>query len=123
MVSDWFNDDERAVFFAGLKALDEQSHRLFNAAFAELDEQRQLKLLEELEAAASEAPWYMQGNIRRVFDSSAPFICQMKELTAWGFFTSEVGASKVLRYDPMPMRFDGEVPLGPNESSWANYRL
>jgi hypothetical protein len=25
----------------------------------------------------------------------------------------------VLRYNPMPMYFDGDIPLGTEESSWA----
>lgn len=123
MVQDWFNEQERQLFLAGIATTEQRGRKRFNASFADLGPEQRLQLLEEMEAGASESPWYMQGNVRRAFVSDAPFICQMKELTAWGFFTSELGASKVLRYDPMPMRFDGDVPLGPDESSWANYRF
>jgi hypothetical protein len=33
----------------------------------------------------------------------------VKQLTMWGFFTSEVGASQALRYIPVPGRYDGCV--------------
>ena len=59
------------------------------------------------------------GNTRRDFISDAPFICQLKELTVWGFFTSEVGAKQVLRYNPMPMKFDGHFPRSPGDTTWA----
>jgi hypothetical protein len=34
----------------------------------------------------------------------------MKELTILGFFTSEIGATKVLKYTPVPGRYNGCVP-------------
>jgi gluconate 2-dehydrogenase gamma chain len=123
MVADWFTDQERSHFMAGLGTAQQQCEEEFGRPFQELGEQQRAQFLEALEAAAASSPWYQQGSAVRGFVSDAPFICHMKELTAWGFFTSEAGASKVLRYDPMPMRFDGEVPLGPDESSWANYRV
>ena len=75
--------------------------------------------MEALEEAASDSAWYEFANTQRDFISDAPFICQIKELTVWGFFTSEIGEKQVLRYNPMPMRFDGDIPLGPDESTWA----
>ena len=76
--------------------------------------------MEALEDAASDSPWYAYANVQRDFISDAPFICQIKELTIWGFFTSEVGGTQVLRYEAMPMRFDGDIPLGADESSWSS---
>jgi hypothetical protein len=75
--------------------------------------------MEALEDAASDSPWYEFGNIMREFISDAPFICQFKELTVWGFFTSEKGGSQVLRYNPMPMFFNGDIPLASDDSSWT----
>jgi hypothetical protein len=34
----------------------------------------------------------------------------MKQLTLLGFFTSEPGATKAVRYIPVPGRYDGCVP-------------
>ena len=114
MVAEWLNDDERVIFNNGLAQLQEQS-----AAFVQLDAQARIRVLEHLEAKASDSPWYDMGNVRRDFISDAPFICQVKELTVWGFFTSEVGGIEVLRSNIMPMRFDGDIPLAPDDSSWS----
>jgi hypothetical protein len=121
MVADWFNDQERELFSAGLGDMEARFPQEFGMPFHRLDAAQQLAILEAMEAAAAASPWYAQGNVRRDFISDAPFICMVKELTIWGFFTSEKGASQVLRYSAMPMRFDGHAALSPNDSSWAPY--
>ena len=120
MVADWFNDGERAIFDAGLADMELRIPAEYGKPFAQLTAKEQLNILEDLEGAASDSTWYELGNVQRDFVEDAPFICQMKELTIWGFFTSEEGGSQVLRYDPMPMYFDGDIPLAPDDSTWAN---
>ncbi|GAB3454166.1 gluconate 2-dehydrogenase subunit 3 family protein [Massilia terrae] len=43
----------------------------------------------------------------------------MKQLTLLGFFTSEPGSTRVLRYRPVPGKYRGCVPYKKGESSWA----
>ena len=110
-VAQFLTEPERAVFIAGLD-------RLLNA----VDQQQSdlITLLTELEEQHSDAGWYQLGNrVGNGFDSSAPFICQLKELTVVGFFMSEVGATQVLRHNPMPGQFDGETVLASDQPSWA----
>ncbi|EEB78401.1 hypothetical protein GPB2148_117 [marine gamma proteobacterium HTCC2148] len=118
MATDWLNDEERTIFLAGLADLEASVAADYGSSFDELDAAQQLALMEDLEAKASESSWYDFANTRRDFVSDAPFICQLKELTIWGFFTSEKGGTQVLRYNAMPMYFDGDVPLSPDQSSW-----
>ncbi|WP_116364105.1 gluconate 2-dehydrogenase subunit 3 family protein [Parahaliea mediterranea] len=119
MVQDWLNNAERAIFDQGLAELMASTQRSYGKSFEMLEPAQQSDCLEALESAASDSAWYDFGNTQRVFVSDAPFICQMKELTIWGFFTSEAGATQVLRYEAMPMTFDGNRELGPDDSSWA----
>ena len=119
MLAQWCNDQERGIFEQGLVQLDLHTRAGYGKRFDQLDPNARLETLEALEADASDSAWYDMGNIRRDFISDAPFICQIKELTVWGFFTSEEGGSQVLRYDPMPMYFDGDIPLKPDDSSWS----
>jgi hypothetical protein len=120
MVANWLNDGERAIFGAGLQDIESRIPLEYGRPFDQLGAREQLRIMEDLESAAADSPWYEFGNSRRDYISDAPFICQLKELTIWGFFTSQEGASQVLRYNPMPMHFDGDVPLAPGESSWAS---
>jgi hypothetical protein len=43
----------------------------------------------------------------------------MKQLTLLGFFTSEPGSTRVLRYRPVPGKYKGSVPYKKGETSWA----
>jgi hypothetical protein len=120
MAANWMNDEERAIFNAGLKDIETRIPAEFGKPFDQLDAAQQLAIMEALEEAASDSPWFEFGNTMREFISDAPFICQLKELTVWGFFTSEEGGSQVLRYDPMPMFFNGDIPLASDDSSWTS---
>lgn len=48
-----------------------------------------------------------------------PFILTFKELTLLGYFTSEVGATEVLRYQAVPGRYDGCIPYEDVGRTWA----
>ena len=43
----------------------------------------------------------------------------LQELTVLGYFTSEIGATKALAYDPIPGGYRGCVPLAPGQKAWA----
>lgn len=43
----------------------------------------------------------------------------IKELTLFGFFTSEPGMTEVLEYVEIPGRFEGCVELKPGQKAWA----
>ena len=119
MVADWMSKEERAIFFAGLSDLQNRIPSEYGMPFDQLDNEVQVEILEALEKQSSDHAWYEFGNVLREFLSDAPFICQIKELTVWGFFTSEVGSTQVLRYQHKPMRFEGDTPLSPDDSTWA----
>jgi gluconate 2-dehydrogenase gamma chain len=115
MVADWFNDDERKIFIDGLTQLQLRA----DGDFASLAAQEQLLLLEALEEEAGDASWYQLGNVIRIWDEGAPFICQVKELTVLGFMLSEVGGTQFLRENPMG-KFDGDVPLATDVPAYVS---
>ena len=43
----------------------------------------------------------------------------MKELTLLGYFTSEPGATKALRYVAVPGRYEGCIPYKKGDKAWA----
>jgi hypothetical protein len=43
----------------------------------------------------------------------------MKQLTLWGFFSSETGMTETLRHAPVPGRYDGAAPYVEGEKAWA----
>lgn len=52
-------------------------------------------------------------------DAPDHYFRMMKELTMLGYFTSEIGYTKAMRYVETPGRFDPCVPYAPGEVSWA----
>ena len=52
-------------------------------------------------------------------DAPPPFFRQLKELTLAGYYTSEVGASQELRWNPAPGRYDPDVPFSEVGRAWA----
>jgi hypothetical protein len=43
----------------------------------------------------------------------------LQELTILGYFTSEIGATRALAYDPVPGGYRGCLPLAPGQKAWA----
>jgi len=125
MVAEWLNDEERNLFMQGLEFIPGMVAERYGKNVKHLSEAEMLEILEALEDQARDDPWYQFGNIVGAFgeDHKSPFICQLKELTIWGFFTSELGAKQVLRHNPMPMKFQGDIPLIEDESSWSGSML
>jgi hypothetical protein len=40
-------------------------------------------------------------------------------LTLFGYFTSEIGCTQVLAYDPIPKEYHGCIDLVPGQKAWA----
>jgi hypothetical protein len=52
-------------------------------------------------------------------DAPVHYFRMMKELTLLGYFTSEIGYTKAMRYVESPGRFDPCVPYKAGEPAWA----
>ncbi|MFK8014630.1 MAG: gluconate 2-dehydrogenase subunit 3 family protein [Gammaproteobacteria bacterium] len=42
----------------------------------------------------------------------------LKSMIVFGYFTSEIGATKALRFLPYPGGFSGSIPHAPNDKAW-----
>ena len=49
----------------------------------------------------------------------AHYFTLVKQLTLWGFFTSEVGSTEGLRYLPVPGKYDGCTEYEDGDRAWA----
>ncbi len=92
----------------GLREIQDASQREFALAFAELSVPQREKVLTEYERGPSAAKGGATNPFRLI-----------KELTLLGYFTSEPGATKALRYLPVPGGYKGSLRLGKDERSWA----
>ncbi len=54
-------------------------------------------------------------------DEPAHYFRMMKELALLGYFTSEIGYTKAMRYRESPGRFDPCAPHAPGDKIWASH--
>ena len=99
IVGEYYGDDERTAFLAGLDAIEAQARTTSGAPFAELAESRRSALIESLESAPD----------RRA--DPARTYWRLKGLVIHGYFTSERVTKDVLKVEIMPGRFDGAAPM------------
>lgn len=98
-VGQYLTSGERVVFLAGLAALDTTSKGDHGRTFAALPAAEQDAQLQALAAATMAA-----GN-------SGTFLHHIRELTLVGYFTTTEIGRDLLKYDPVPGRWDADIPL------------
>lgn len=110
-----YSTDDQEWFAQGLKEFNEGAEKSHGDVFTDLDDEDQQAFVKEVHDKAIQAELATQPAPRR------PFILMMKELTMLGFFTSEVGATQILQYEPVPGAYKGCVPLSEagNGKTWA----
>lgn len=124
IVSDWYTPRERQVFFEGLAALDEFCLKHDAKSFNDSPESARVVALQHQEEIAknyqSPAPSGGRLTARQEEDENAPFFKKIKELVVLGYYTSEVGAKQELIYEPMPMKYDGDVDFSTVGRQWIS---
>ncbi len=114
-VTDCYTAADQKVFRDGMTALDAACAKLHNTTFQKATPAQRLQLLESLDR---EAKTYMDS---KAANAPSHYFRMIKELTFIGYFTSEIGMTKALRYVETPGRFDPCVPYTKGEPSWANH--
>lgn len=113
MIQDCYSPENRGAFFAGIGEIDGASNLKYSKGFMQLDALQREELLIELD---KEQEAYMK---KKKKDEPTHYFRMMKELTLLGYFTSEVGATKALRYVPIPGKYEGEIPYKKGDRAWA----
>jgi hypothetical protein len=106
----WMEPEELAQFRAGLADLDKRAQQRYKRGFAACTPAQAAELLQALRASS---PY--EGRTfelaARIEDPKAPFYLRLRDLVVYGYFTSEIGSTKELRYVAVPGRFDGDVDI------------
>ena len=114
MVTDTYSPEDQKVFRDGMTALNEASRKAnAGATFSAASASQRTTLLEALDTAQFDFQKVRKPN------EAQHYFRMMKELTMLGFFTSELGYTKAMRYVETPGRFDPCLPYAPGEKSWA----
>jgi hypothetical protein len=104
----WYRPLERERFMVGLKALEAQALARYQRGFAACSAQQQGELLAEAESQSGD-PDSVPGQ----------FFITIKELTVFGYYTSEVGSTQELIFNPVPMRYKGDYLFADVGRQWT----
>ena len=121
IVAEWYSDEDRARFLAGLAGVDARTQSLFKKDFVDLSPGQQSEILRALgdemaqatEVLAKAPPGY-RGTDPEPEDN---FYFMFRQLTLTGYFTSEAGFRQQLREEIIPGRFDGCFPIETSTAS------
>jgi len=113
IVNDCYETKDQTTFMAGIKTLDEASKKANGKTFMQATAAQRNSLLTELDKQAAEFQKTKKP------DETKHYFTMLKELTLWGFFSSEVGATKALRYIAVPGKYEGTEPYKKGDKAWA----
>jgi gluconate 2-dehydrogenase gamma chain len=115
ILSDWYDDRERAIFVEGLARVDEFSKQKFGKNFVELSADQRTEILRFLgDEMASEMAHLATGP--RGYHGGTPephnnFYLMFRRLVLIGYFTSEDGSTQQLHFQVIPDHPDACAPL------------
>ncbi|AWW31030.1 gluconate 2-dehydrogenase subunit 3 family protein [Echinicola strongylocentroti] len=106
MLEDCYSQEDREKVSAALGYFEDKK----DFSSASLDKQT---------AAVSELDGQVYGKGSELEEDLSRGYKIIKELTLFGYFSSEAGATQALRYELVPGRYDGCVDLKPGDKAWA----
>ncbi|MFT3903762.1 MAG: gluconate 2-dehydrogenase subunit 3 family protein [Niabella sp.] len=142
MVRDCYTPEDQKIFKKGLANIEKLSKEKYSKGFMQLQPQQRTELLTALDKEArnytqtddykeKKAALDKEENIKDSVEQSKGnfgytrtymprhYFSMMKELTLLGFFTSEPGATKALRYAAIPGKYEPCIPYKKGDKGWA----
>ena len=112
MVNDTYGDADHAVFQAGLSKINDASNAKFGKTFLACTPVERTALANELNALDR------AQRDKKTRDDSARYFGMMRDLTVLGYFSSEIGCTKAVRYIEVPGAYHGDVPYKKGDPAW-----
>lgn len=136
MVNDCYEEGDQKAFREGMDKLNEETKKKYSKDFMAITPEQRKELLIALDKEAKEYQKKVsefngnenkkekeeiaKGNNNYKKQRMSPhYFSMMKQLTLLGYFTSEAGATKALRYNPVPGRYEGCIPYKKGDKAWA----
>jgi len=131
MVRDCYTPADQKTFIEGIGKINDAGKSKYGNNFADLNAQQRTDIFIALDKEQQE--YYKQlykkidADMLKHKDDPAyeepdqpnHYFRMMKELTMLGYFTSEVGATKALRYIETPGHYDGCMSYKKGDKAWA----
>lgn len=111
IVADCYSEAEQTMFIKGVQKINDLSQEKYSRSFIKLNAMEKYVLLSELDQEAKAFSSYKDA------EDPDHYFSMLQQLTVWGYFTSEPGVTKALRYVPIPGRYEGCIDYK-GESAW-----
>ena len=128
MVTEAYDARQQQEFRAGLGQVDEACRKAHGVPFMQATPAQRLSVVEALDReqksamdARTPARTTRAPAAPAAPDEPAHYFRMMKELALVGYFTSEIGYTKAMRYRESPGRFDPCAPHAPGDKIWASH--
>jgi hypothetical protein len=112
-VKDCYDVKDQKIFVDGINTLQADCEKKYGKSFIDLDAAQKKELLTAID---TEQKAYKKAMKK---DDQNHYFNMLKQLTILGYFTSEVGATKALRYLQVPGKYDGALPYKKGDKAWA----
>ena len=113
MVTDCYDEKDQKIFLEGITKIDEASDKKFQKDFLTITPDQRKELLTAIDKEAKD---YVKTKKK---EDPNHYFSLMKQLTLLGFFSSEPGATKALRYIAIPGKYEGCIPYKKGDKAWA----
>ncbi|HLK31031.1 MAG TPA: gluconate 2-dehydrogenase subunit 3 family protein [Puia sp.] len=113
IVNDCYEDKDQKIFLDGMQKLDAASKAKNGKSFLDSTPEQRHDLLVGLDKEQKDY------TSKKKPEDPAHYFRLMKELTLWGYFSSEIGATKALRYVAVPGKYEGCIDYKKGDKAWA----
>src|SRR5690606_9222296 len=145
MIRDCYSPADQKAFVEGLNGVNERAQKDFGKNFVELSAEEKLQFVNAQDKEAREFQKERTNELKDIKEAMKEkegaeitdfelenklaaakdekpnhFFTMMKQLTLTGFFTSEVGMTKALRYVKIPGKYDGDYPYKKGDRAFAS---
>jgi hypothetical protein len=111
MVTDCYDDRHHAAVREGLVAINDAAVRKFSKSFVACSPPERTELLNAIDA---------EQRVHGEPPADAPphYFRMMKQLTVLGFFSSEIGCTRAIRFIEVPGSYNGSYPYKKGDKVW-----
>lgn len=111
-VTDCYKPKQKTAFLKGYDDFKLTTKSIYNGDFTSLSSEKKNEIIDSLEKESKEFKINLQP------EEVDHFYTLLKGTILFGYFTSEIGATKALRYLPTPGEQHGDIPYN-GERAWA----
>jgi len=110
-INNCYGENDQEIFMAGLAQIQKDSQKLYHQDFLTISDKNRFDLLSEYDQRSRAS-----NNLNEIH-----FFTMMKQVTILGYFSSEVGATKAMRYNIGPGHYNGCAPYKDGDKALYGY--